>query len=158
MVSQVWIRDHVASSSSSQDARLWLKLTGHVGRTFLEDGDFDSLDGYETAYDRLPMKLDNTIVGKTLESYQPNTYTGDLDYVFQFYWDHHQARDNSVLVDHLLLTLKVCLPSFKLASAIDFGEQMDILYVINSPRNRKQIHKDVPRKQTIIEKRETING
>ncbi|KAJ9555720.1 hypothetical protein OSB04_010334 [Centaurea solstitialis] len=61
-----------------------------------------------------------------------STKTGDLDYVFEFFWNPCKPRNNVIVLEQLLLTLKRCLPSFKFASSTDFGDEIDILDVNNS--------------------------
>jgi len=61
-----------------------------------------------------------------------STKTGDLDYVFEFFWNHYEQRNNVILLEQLLLTLKRYLPSFKFASGIELGDEIDILDVNNS--------------------------
>ncbi|KAL4592735.1 hypothetical protein LXL04_005739 [Taraxacum kok-saghyz] len=58
--------------------------------------------------------------------------TGDFDYVFEFLWPI--SRNYVILVESLVLTLKRCLPNFKLASGLELGNELRILDVENSTR------------------------
>ncbi|PWA63194.1 NIN-like protein [Artemisia annua] len=118
--------------------------------------------------DTLPLKIEDGLVGKTFETYQPhfctNIYdmgryertrdntllaflsatarcscfvicmrsidTGDLIYAFEFLWP--QTRNYLILLESMLLTLKRCLPHFKLASGARFGDELRIIDVENS--------------------------
>ncbi|KAJ9555722.1 hypothetical protein OSB04_010336 [Centaurea solstitialis] len=157
-LSQVWIPNQDAWTKQI----LWLKLTGHIGRAFLDDADLEGLEDYDSAYYRLPMKMDDMFAGKTLENYEPlfiekseydhqhhlfsncdyllliclrSTKTGDLDYVFEFLWNEKQGV---ILLEPLLLTLERYLPSFKFASGKELGDEIDILDVDNSKGNENK--------------------
>nr|GEU65787.1 hypothetical protein [Tanacetum cinerariifolium] len=47
---------------------------------------------------------------------------GDLDYAFEFLWP--RSRNHFILLESLLLTLKSCLPNFKLASGEQLGNKI----------------------------------
>lgn len=51
-------------------------------------------------------------------------HTGNVDYLLQFLW--HKSRNYLIVLESVLLTLKMCLPSFKLASGKQLGDELDV--------------------------------
>ena len=68
--------------------------------------------------------------GSCFVIYLRSTMTSDLDYVFMFFWKSN--RDNIILLESLLSTIKNYLPSFKFESGVELGDEIDILDVENS--------------------------
>ena len=56
--------------------------------------------------------------------------TGDINYAFEFLWP--QTRNYLILLESMILTLKRCLPHFKLASGARLGDELRIIDVENS--------------------------
>lgn len=66
--------------------------------------------------------------------------TDDVDYAFEFLWP--KTRDYLNLMESLLLTLKTCLPNFKLPSGAQLGDELRVLDVDTStPFNLLQENK-----------------
>lgn len=71
------------------------------------------------------------------------TPTGDLNYAFEFLWP--DSRNHSILLKSLVLTLKMCLPSFQFAQP---GYELRVVDLDRCTRNEiasfKILHRDVP--------------
>lgn len=59
-----------------------------------------------------------------------SAHTGDLDYAFEFFWP--QSRNHLIVLESLLLTLKMCLPSFHFPSGTQLGDELHVVHVENS--------------------------
>nr|GEU53699.1 hypothetical protein [Tanacetum cinerariifolium] len=62
-----------------------------------------------------------------------NIDTMDFCYVFEFIWMHNS--NYVISLEDLLLTLKRCLPRFKLASGAELGHELHVIDVYNSTKS-----------------------
>ncbi|KAK9050777.1 hypothetical protein SSX86_030253 [Deinandra increscens subsp. villosa] len=70
-----------------------------------------------------------------------STHTGELDYVFEFFWPC--CHNHSVLSETLLLTLRKYLPSFKFASGEQLGDEFTFIDVENPSSNLEDQEDDL---------------
>ncbi|XP_023749269.1 protein NLP6 [Lactuca sativa] len=159
-LAQVWVpyEDEKHVGFSSQTNRTFaLKLTGLNNGCF----DW-SYNNYHNACNMLALRIGDGLAGKTLQNHEPhfcrdisklsntdllvsftaNTKcscfgiclrsidTSDFYYVFEFLWPRN--RNYVILIESLVLTLKMCLPNFKLASGPQLGDELRIIDVENS--------------------------
>ncbi|XP_076957038.1 protein NLP4-like [Bidens hawaiensis] len=66
--------------------------------------------------------LSSNTKGASLVKCLRSAHTGERDYLFEFFWPHN--RNHLILLETLLLTLKKCLPNFKLVSGEQLGDEL----------------------------------
>ncbi|KAJ9555723.1 hypothetical protein OSB04_010337 [Centaurea solstitialis] len=112
--------------------RLPLKMgEGLIGKTFQNYKPYFIEDILELCDSESVLKLLSGFCScSCFVIYLWSTKTSDLDYVFEFFWK--SSRDNVIMLESLLLTFKRYLPSFKIKSGLELGDEIDILDVGNS--------------------------
>ncbi|XP_076947358.1 protein NLP7-like [Bidens hawaiensis] len=155
-------KSHVLLSSSLEDTQtnrlLGIKLMGYL--YVVSNYDYNEFDPYLKLCDVTPRRIGEELSQETLQDNESRyiSYlrsdmlvdwdgdyfsecsalvvclrsidTGDLNYTFEFIWIKHTNYVN--FLEAILLTLKRCLPRFKLASGIELGDELDVIVGKNS--------------------------
>ncbi|PWA97749.1 NIN-like protein [Artemisia annua] len=194
VLAQVWIpyeneneNDNCVPFSSSlghtqTKPLLALKLTGYNSVNKNSERFSWRLTKYYDFCDKIPLKIGEGLVLKTLQNYEPHFFgsmpklstdkkmaraspshddyddaimglviclrnidTRDFCYVFEFIWMHNS--NYIFLLEDLLLTLKRCLPRFKLASGAELGHELHVIDVYNSTKSKIKSFKIFQRKR-----------
>ncbi|KAJ9555724.1 hypothetical protein OSB04_010338 [Centaurea solstitialis] len=114
--------------------RLPLKMgEGLIGKTFQNYEPYFLEDIVELSDDESLLKLVTSFFDCSwFVIYLRSTKTGDLDYLFEFFW--RKGQDNVILLESLLLSLERYLPSFKFESGVELGDEIDIIVDVSNSK------------------------